>query len=173
MTQNKIKDTTNKRPFGISLIAFLNIMKGMIGLAVLIYSSTFDEHTGDNFDIAFEYIERLLYLTIGIGLTLGKRWAWWIITYLFAISVFYNIYSLFIAKDILIEGGVSSGEITKYYYKLGASIIFQSILFIYLYQRNVFKFFKLDYSTIKKKLTTIIGFSIALIILIIVIELFI
>lgn len=167
MTENEIINKTNKRPLGISIIAFLNILKGIIGLMVLLYLSTFDEQVGDKFDITIEYFDRFMYLVIGIGLSLGKRWAWWIFSLLLTFSIFYNIFSFIISNDILVKSGVSSDEITKYFYKLGASTIFQLILLVYVYQKIVFKFFNFEVSSLKRKLTIVIGINIILIIIVI------
>jgi hypothetical protein len=163
MSINEIKNNAYKRPLGISIIALLNILKGMIGLITLFFLPGYVEQNIDNIEMVMEYAEWFMYLIIGIGISLGKRWAWWILVFSLTLSLFYNLFSLVIAKDILLEAGLSSSEITKYFYKLGASIIFQTILLVYLYQKSVFRFYAFNYSTIKKKLAIVFSINILLI----------
>jgi hypothetical protein len=172
MTADEIKNTPKKRPFGISIIALLNILKGMIGLMILLYASTFDEQGGDKLDVVMEYFERFVYLIIGIGISLGKRWAWWIFVFLLAFNVFHNVFTFLTSEDILVKAGLTSNEITKYFYKLGAATLFQTILIVYLFQKNVFNFFKFEYTTLKKKLALVFGINIILVTVIILIELY-
>ncbi len=71
MTIEERKSELKERPLGISIITFLYIMKGFIGLLVLLLIPS--KETQNSIEIGMEYAERLVYFVIGIGLLLGKN----------------------------------------------------------------------------------------------------
>ena len=149
-----------KRPIGISIVAFLYIFIGMISLITEFFVSTYHS---DMIDMVINHMEWITLLLMGIGLTLEKRWAWWLTVFLLTFSVFYNLYALIDFKSILLNARISQSDSTKYFYKTLATTVFQSLIILYLFQRNVFEYFRFEYVTKYRKLKILLGINLLII----------
>lgn len=148
--------TKIKRPFGITIISGLYIIFGIFQLVVI---SVLIDHSEEIswIDLILVQLIWLFFLLMGFGLSLGKKWGWWISTVLTMFSAMHGAYELINFDLLMTSSDLSDSELKKEMYKSAGKVLFQMLIVIYLFQKNVFNYFVFDQKNrIKKAIIVLI-----------------
>ena len=121
----------NKRPAGVSIIAFIYILISGVGL----YSSL-----SMGMSNWFTFATMVLFGLAGIGFYMGQKWAWWVISTFVLISITSNSLKLIVALN---QVGLESA-IQKTYLLMAAKVVVQSLILILMFSKPVIDFVKLE-----------------------------
>ncbi|MEX2176401.1 MAG: hypothetical protein WD872_18705 [Pirellulaceae bacterium] len=139
-----------RRPIGISILAVLHAIGGLlIGALGVFLATQFDESDADSI-IAWTVVIAAPLLTVlsfatAIGLWQGKQWAWWLATFYyfqFAIGGIFVLASIAVAYFVLDRPVTERSEelLVKH---VGRLLIF-SLLTWYMMKGNVFAYFRFE-----------------------------
>lgn len=135
------------RPTGITILAWLYLIGGvvMLGMLLLLFN-----RLGQGFDsigisaaIAQFSISLLglLAAAAGIGMLTGKNWGWWLGAFYLVWSVTRNTTALLAIQDIAAQFDVPPERMALHYVKAGTRIIFHSLLCWYFFSSRVEHYF--------------------------------
>lgn len=155
-------ETVTKRSFGLSFIAYFSLTKGIIA-SLMILTGRVQLSNLDTIDLLFEHLEWISYLLIGIGLLKSQKWAWWLVTVMIGFTIMYGVYDMIKLQIFFADIGMDQGpNIFNSILKNITILFIQAIMLIYLFTRDVFIYFSLDYKTLSKKIVIVLAISIAL-----------
>jgi hypothetical protein len=132
-----------KRPVGISILSFIYIfIVGILGIFSIVYSSNslIVSLTNHKFDVLI----LSLFIVASIAFFYGKKWGWWVIGFLSLFAIISKIPYIYIGMMNL-ERIADPG---KYFLTHAGKMMFQILIFVYLFQQNVIQFFQ--FQTISK-----------------------
>lgn len=147
------------RPIGISIISFLYIIKGLID-AVTIFTA---KRGLNQFEVLFDHFWWIALVLIGIALNFNKKWVWWVSSTIISFSVLFNLYQFLMFV-------LTFQEIAPLTYKILINAIIQGVILVYLFQKSVFDYFKMDYLTFHKKLKKLVIINIVFFVVIVFIQ---
>ena len=120
-----------KRPAGISIIAFIYTLVSCVGLI-----SSFSLSSENWFATATMLVLGLS----AVAFYLGNKWAWWIIGTMTLFSIIVNVPQLY----FVITNSELIPDINKYYLKHGGKLIIQTLILFFLFSKPVIKFFSFE-----------------------------
>lgn len=135
------------RPTGITILAWLYLIGGVVMLGMLL---VLFNRLGEGFDsigisaaIAQVSISLLglLGAVAGIGMLTGKKWGWWLGAFYLVWSVTRNATALLAIQDIAAQYEVPPEKMALHYMKAGTRIIFHSLLCWYFFSSRVEHYF--------------------------------
>lgn len=136
-----------KRPIGVSIISAIYLLAGGFTLAFYFISPT--ELTLDSMLLL---LISIIIISASFGFSMGSMWGWWVIT----IICHVNIVSMI--DLLLLSPGVVQDSDNYHVLEDVAILIFNLLILLYLFQKNVFEFYLFDLNTKASKL----GISLAL-----------
>lgn len=143
-----------RRPLGLSIIASLFLISGIVTL-ILTLTAKSDIENPDAIDHIFQHLEWIIMLLIGFGLLKGKKWSWWLTTVSTGFVYLFGIYGLINIQSIVIENGLDEGQKINFIMESGAILFMQTMIMLYYFTRGVFGFFGMNYETLVQKIITV------------------
>ncbi len=134
----------DNRPAGISILAFIYILVGMLGMML---------NPTPIMQGWATYLTYAILIVSAAALYLRHRWAWWVLGTLTAFSIMLNCINLFAALSHL----DSLPNASKYYLKFGGKLLLQSLILIYLFSQPVINFFAFKSDNKTQKLFMLFG----------------
>lgn len=137
------------RPVGVTILAVITFVAGLVGLCVpivLLITTTFgdaainDDLAGVDGQLVFGastlllFIGPILYLVFSYGAFGLRRWAWWLGIFASSLSLVGNTIQLLTGEGVL---------------QVAASTVFDLVIFVYLLMPHVRKAFLSDQQTTK------------------------
>jgi hypothetical protein len=139
-----------KRPVGITILAVLYIIGGVGIFAVQLFMGGAISQVFDLFGISSMLaVVAILFLggsalAAGVGMLLGKKWAWWLGAFYLMYAVARNINAIIMIPTLLEQFGTPEAGVAKYYIKHGGRIIIHSLLVLYFFKSNVEAYFQVE-----------------------------
>ncbi len=133
-----------KRPAGISILAFIYILVGMLGIMM------------NPTSISHDWTAYLIYAALVVSaaaLYLRHRWAWWLLGTLTAFSILVNCINLFVT---LAHPEALSDE-HRLVMKFAGKLLLQSLILVYFFSQPVMKFFGFSTDNKPQKLFILLG----------------
>jgi hypothetical protein len=146
-----------RRPIGVSILAVINLVGagGVLVSTVLLVLDFFAKlgwlRVVRNFRLfstffallAFLFFIAFLLLASGVGMWVGRKWAWFLGTVFWGCEVVVNITALIRPQGMF--GSVPEGEHGTVYYLLehGVGAIVGALIYLYLFKANVLHYFGL------------------------------
>lgn len=160
--------TVVKRPLGITILAVLHSIGGITylvsGVGLLLSKGIHDTTLNGVLPssallAAWSVFFTLLFTSSGIGLGLGKAWAWWISAsyYLFALMVI----GVHLGND-LVFSGVGGASFDFYLVQYGLPLVVGGLICAYFFRTNVLTYFRLDRWLKRKLLGVVVAVAVLL-----------
>jgi hypothetical protein len=156
-TPTSMEDTRPIRPLGVSILSWLDIIAGAggaIAVLLMIFHRTaprvqeFFAATGISPSLTILYILLICSLALisGIGMWTGRRWAWYLGSFIWLYSIIRSLNALVnIALPLVTtqasETAQSSHGPVYYFAKFGLRVFFQILIYTYFFQPNVRSYF--------------------------------
>ncbi|HTU27567.1 MAG TPA: hypothetical protein VMF30_19310 [Pirellulales bacterium] len=146
----------NKRPIGISILAVLHVIGGvvLVGLLLLLVAK-FENLSPLAADLGVSapmFVASIVLLTLltfaaGIGMWRGARWGWWTGAFYYLYSIVRHagaIWLVYRLRDTL--AGLPGGSETahKQMIKFAGRIIVSALIFAYFFKPSVLAYFRLE-----------------------------
>lgn len=165
------KRTTTPRPTGISILAILLIVGGIVafGAQFLLFANleALEESLRSVGIPPVLVVIGAMFLTIlslasGVGMWMATKWGWWLASFYYVYSIFRNgsaLLMVFTMADQL-EGGSRGPE--YYVIKHGGRILIQFFLLLYFFRGNVLEYFGLETLNKGKAVGILVGVCVAI-----------
>lgn len=143
----------NDRPAGVSILAVLHLIGGvlLLGAQVLLLAN-FDRLQEGMYAVGIPPVLLVfgvmllagIALASGIGMWLGTRWGWWCATFYYVYSIARNANAFLMVSDLsdALEGGTRGPG--YYYAKFGGRVVVHFLLLLYFFKSNVVAYFGMD-----------------------------
>ncbi len=143
----------NNRPVGVSILAVLHLVGGvlLLGAQVLLLQNL--DHVSQGINVVgippiLLVVGVMLLagiaLASGIGMWLGTRWGWWCATFYYVHSIARNANALLMLSNFADELAGGSRGPGYYYAKFGGRVIMHFLLLMYFFKSNVLQYFGMD-----------------------------
>lgn len=161
----------NKRPTGISILSVLSIIGG---LGIIILQVVYSKNTGDSLSgldisttsiIVTLFLYAVLAIVLGVGMWLGKSWAWWLAIFYYAHTVLRHANALYLIYNLPDQMLESSRGLSYYLTKESSRIITNGFVFFYLFRNNVVAYFRVESIDKKKAIMKVSSVAIIVILL--------
>lgn len=140
------------RPIGVTLLALLHIVGGLIGgLMVLLAFLTrnISDFSASILGIPMwlAVIPLIVAMTLGFiagfGLWSGRAWGWWMAVIYYTYSIMRNAGTVLLAL-MLTQGQESATiDVHRFVYKHGGRVLIDTLIMLYLFRRSILDFFDL------------------------------
>ena len=157
---------TAERPLGVTLLAILQLIGGVLFLGVqflilIKFNAMNDILRPAGMSLVLLSLGVMLLATLsiasGIGMWLGAKWGWWLASFYYVYGIFRGgtaLYTIVTLADKL-QGGSRGPE--YYIAKHSVHIIVYLLLLLYLFKDEVLEFFGLDGLSKGKAVGVLIG----------------
>lgn len=152
MIKNKLTSKP-KRPIGISIISFLYLASGGFIAAMYIFTPSVKSDTGYTIYDVLGLLITVMMFVAAFGLSMGKKWGWWIISIISFNNLLLDIRGLYEVTDITLSND------PNFYLHNIAALVFHILILVYLFQKNVFEYFGFNPNIIFKKIGLVIVLS--------------
>ncbi|MCP4104639.1 MAG: TRAP transporter small permease [Desulfobacteraceae bacterium] len=161
------------RPTGISILSWLHIIGGVLGIVIFISVKESSQWFGDSLKILgltqpilVIYVLSLFSIGIasGIGMLNGKRWGWHWGAFYYIFSVASSLNSLIMIPTLMstVDPAEILHEPSYYYIQSGCRLIIHLLIYLYFYKKNVRIFFGLADQNKWKAILSQIGICIGI-----------
>jgi hypothetical protein len=165
------RGTGSDRPLGISILAVLHIVGGIIlGVMQLVLLGKLNEIEAPLRSIGIPPVLlvigvgflALLGTAAGVGMWTGKKWGWWLGAFYYVYSITRNATALVTVAELANEIA-SDGRGPGYYYvKHTGRIAVSLLILLYFFKENVLHFFGLEDISKSKAISLMIGICVAI-----------
>ena len=143
---NQLMDTNHltiqpKRPIGVLMLSAIYFLAGGFTLALYLFSPTVI-----TLNSILILLITIIIISAAFGLSMGKIWGWWVAAIICHVNILCMIEFLLISSE--------TAQINMIENKLEfiAILIFNLIILVYLFQKNVFEYYLFNLDTKIKKL---------------------